>query len=329
MADNILIRVPNWIGDAVISTGFIDVCRQKHPESRLAVMAHQRVAALFEADPSVDEILSFGNDDGVGGLAYSVRQREFIRAYIMPLSLSSALICWLAGIRDRVGYASEFRRPLLTKAVPYSRTGFRSVHLLKGYLRLLGDDIPAMPPRIFLTSAEKNGAIELLARAGINPHDAVGFGPGATYGPAKMWPKENWVELGRRLAGVGKRILIFGSPSEQGLCRDIALGIGERTLNLAGTTSLRESAALLSQLPQCVCNDTGVMHLAAAVGSRVTAIFCSTNPLWTGPWGKSHQVLKANVPCSPCYRRECRFGHYHCLKGITAENVLERALRPA
>lgn len=326
MAENILIRAPNWIGDAVIATGFIDACRQKNPDSRLTLMAHQRVAALFETNPSVDEIVPFGNDDDIWGLAQSIKQRGFILAYIMPLSLSSALICWLAGIRDRVGYASEFRRPLLTKAVPYSRTRFRSVHLLNGYLRLLGDDIPPMPPRLFLTSPEKDAAIDLLARAGINPYDAVGFGPGATYGPAKMWPKENWVELGRRLSGKGKRILIFGSPSEQALCRDIALGIGGGTLNLAGTTSLRESAALLTQLPQFVSNDTGVMHLAAAAGCRVTAIFCSTNPLWTGPWGNAHQVLKANVTCRPCYRRECRYGHYDCLKGITTENVLERTL---
>lgn len=329
MPDSILIRAPNWIGDAVIATGFIDACRKKHTESRLTVLAHQRVAALFEANPSIDEIAPFGNDDGIWELAQSVKQRGFVRAYIMPLSLSSALICRLAGIRDRIGYASELRGPLLTKSLPYSRTGFRSVHLLNGYLGLLGEGVTAMPPMLFLTSSETEMATDLLTRAGINPKESVGFGPGATYGPAKMWPKENWVELGRRLAGKGKRILIFGSHSEQGLCRDIALGIGEGTLNLAGRANLRESAALLGQLPQFVSNDTGVMHLAAAAGSRVTAIFCSTNPLWTGPWGKSHQVLKTNLPCSPCYRRKCRYGHYNCLKNITTDHVLERALAPA
>jgi len=318
----ILIRVPNWIGDAVISTGFIEACKKENPAASITVLAHQRVAELFEGNPHVNDIIAFNKEEGLRRIVRSIKNRGFDRAYILPLSFSSALIFYLAGIKQRIGYGSELRGLLLTESLKYSQNDFRSRHILQGYTALLGRDVVPQPPKIYLTDEEKGKADKRIFNLRARPEDLVGFGPGAAYGPAKMWPAENWIQLGRKLSEGGKKVMIFGSASEHELCRDIALGIGHGTSNLAGQLSLRESAALLHLIPSFITNDTGGMHLAAACGAKVTAIFGSTNPGWTGPWGKGHRIIYKQEPCSPCYKRVCRHGHYDCLKKITSENVL-------
>lgn len=318
----ILIRVPNWIGDAVMSTGFIESCKKAHPDASISVMAHQRVAELFEANPHVSDIIAFNREEGLRRIARSIKSRQFDRAYILPLSFSSALISYLAGIKQRIGYGSELRGWLLTESLRYSQTDFRSRHILQGYTALLGQDIVPQPPKIYLTDEEKGKAEKRIIGLKAGPEDLVGFGPGAAYGPAKMWPAENWIRLGRKLSEGGKRVMIFGAASEHELCRDITMGIGQGTVNLAGRLSLRESASLLHLVPSFITNDTGVMHLAAACGAKVTAIFGSTNPDWTGPWGVGHRIIYNREPCSPCYKRSCRYGHYNCLKNISPDNVL-------
>lgn len=318
----ILIRVPNWIGDAVISTGFIEACKNARPEALISVLAHQRVASLFENNPHVHDIIAFNGDEGILRITKSLKSRHFDTVYILPMSFSSALICFLAGIKERIGYASELRGIVLSKGLKYSQNTFRSKHILNGFTQILDDNVAPMPPRIYLTADEKVKAERRLADLKTSADALVGFGPGATYGPAKMWPADNWIFLGRRLAEKGKKIIIFGSAAEHDLCQNIAVGTGYGTVNLAGKLNLRESAALLNLIPSFITNDTGVMHLAAASGSTVTAIFGSTNPDWTGPWGEGHHIICTKEPCSPCYRRTCRYGHYDCLKKITPDDII-------
>ena len=320
----ILIRVPNWIGDAVVSTAFIAACAKAHPGASITLLAHPRVAALLEANPNVNDIIAFSREKSILHVARSIKNREFDRAYILPLSFSSALIFYLAGIKQRTGYGSELRNLLLTESLKYSQNDFRSRHILLGYADILGRDIAPQPPKIYLTDDEREKAEKRLSDLKAKPEEVVGFGPGATYGPAKRWPKENWVELGQELVNRGQQILIFGSGEETELCGQIARGIGPKAINLAGTATLRQSAALLSLCSNFITNDTGVMHLAAAVGTRVTAIFGSTCPVWTSPWGEGHTVLYKQEPCSPCYKRICRYGHYNCLNKISPGEVLAR-----
>jgi heptosyltransferase-2 len=318
----ILIRVPNWIGDAVISTGFIEICKNARPEALISVLAHQRVASLFENNPNVQDIIAFNGDEGILRITKSIKSRHFDRAYILPMSFSSALICFLAGIKERIGYASELRGSMLSKGLKYSQAAFRSKHILNGFAQILNDNFAPMPPRIYLTDDEKGKAVKRLSDLKTAADGLVGFGPGATYGLAKMWPADNWILLGRRLAENGKKIIIFGSATEHDLCQNIAIGTGYGTVNLAGKLNLRESAALLNLIPTFITNDTGVMHLAAASGSKVTAIFGSTNPAWTGPWGEGHHIIYTKEPCSPCYKRTCRFGHYNCLKNVSSDDII-------
>ncbi|MBI4727428.1 lipopolysaccharide heptosyltransferase II [candidate division TA06 bacterium] len=315
--------MPNWIGDAVVSAAFVEVCAEAHPGSSLTVMAHPRVATLFEHDPNVQSIIKLSPERSLWQTAKKLTKEKFDIAYILPISFSSALIVFLSGIPKRVGYSAEARGFLLTERLKYNQNDFRSRHIILDFMKLLGREDVGAGPKIYIQVEELKQAEQFLASNNFPAGKIIGFGPGATFGPAKRWPQVNWVELGRKITDNGFRILVFGSSDESALCQEIANGIGAKALNLAGTATLRQSAALLSLCPNFITNDTGVMHLAAAVGTKVTAIFGSTNPVWTRPWGEKHRVIYMNESCSPCYQRECRYRHYDCLKKIRVSDVHE------
>ncbi|MBI5805242.1 lipopolysaccharide heptosyltransferase II [candidate division TA06 bacterium] len=319
----ILIRVPNWIGDAVVSTAFVAACAKAHPGASITVLAHPRVSALFENDPDIQSIIKLSPERFLWKTARELKKEKFDIAYILPISFSSALMTFLAGIPRRIGYSTEARGFMLTQKLRYSQKDFRSRHIILGFMKLLGREEAVNAPGIFLSPEEMKWAGEFLASNNLQTGNITGFGPGATFGPAKRWPQENWVELGKELVNRGHQILIFGSGEEIELCGQIARDIGPKALSLAGTATLRQSAALLSLCSNFITNDTGVMHLAAAAGTRVTAIFGSTNPVWTKPWGEKHRVIYNGEPCSPCYQRECRYGHYDCLEKISVKDILD------
>lgn len=322
MAERLLVRVPNWIGDAVMSLGFLAALRKIRPDCQIAVLANEGVAEIFRGHPAVDGLVEFKKGESIFSVASRTRRHEFTTVYVLPLSFSSSAIAFLAGIPKRIGYDSEWRGWMLTERLRYRKKDFRSRHLLEDYCLLLGDRVAPEEPRVSYSEEESSWAEGWLNKLGAM-EPLIGFGPGATYGPAKRWPEERWVELGRRLAEKGGRVLVFGSTAEIDLCHRIVAGIGEAAVSCAGETGIRQSAALLSKCRVFVSNDTGVMHLAAAAGARVVALFGSTNPIWTGPWGAGHVVMHTDEPCSPCYRRTCRYGHYRCLEGMSVEAVLE------
>ena len=184
-------------------------------------------------------------------------------------------------------------------------------------------------PLLSLNGNQENWSNAFLSQHGLKDTVLVGFNPGATYGEAKCWPSERFVELGRRLREeYGAFILIFGSsrPQEKALNATIAQGIGEGCLNLSGETSLLQLAALLRQCQVLVTNDTGTMHVAAAVGTRVVAIFGPTDPRTTSPLGEGHVVIRKKVPCSPCLKRVCPLDH-RCMDLIEVEEIYHTVCR--
>ncbi|MCU0606755.1 MAG: lipopolysaccharide heptosyltransferase II [Candidatus Edwardsbacteria bacterium] len=319
---DILVRAPNWIGDAVMSTSFLAALRRRSPDAAVTLLAHARVEPVFRHNPAVGRTVAFGARGGLWRASLGLRRERFAEAWVLPLSFSSALSAWLAGAGRRAGYGSERRAFLLTDAPAFDQRAFRSRHLVEDYLALLGPAAAVPPPEVFLLEDEIAWAQRWLAGRGLEGGEVVGFGPGATYGPAKRWPSDRWIELGRRLKQRGARVLVFGSFAESRECKEIERNIGTTAVSLAGGMDLRQSAALIAHCRAFVTNDTGVMHLAAAVGTPVVALFGSTNPSWTGPWGGRHAVLSTHQPCSPCYARSCRFGHYDCLRDLSVDRVL-------
>lgn len=326
-----MVKGTNWVGDTIISFPAVSALRQQFPKARITVLTKAPLAELWKAHPAIDEVLPYDMPSGarriLGELqiARLIRQKEIDLAVIFPRSFSSALMVFLGGVPRRIGYKGEGRGLLLTGGIACTAELLRR-HRMYYYLHLieqLGSYSSPPLPALSLNGAQEKWADTFLSNTGLKGKVLVGLNPGATYGEAKCWPPERFAELGRRLIkDQGAAILIFGSsrPQEKALNAAIAQGIGEGCLNLSGETSLWQLAALLRRCRLLVTNDTGTMHVAAATGTRVAAIFGPTDPCTTSPLGEGHVVIRRDVSCSPCLKRVCPEDH-RCMDLIEVEEV--------
>ena len=356
--EHILVRCVNWLGDAVMSTPALMRLRQARPGARVTLLSPEKLAGLWERQPFVDDLLTFSASENVWQVGRRLRERRFTAGLALPNSFRSALELWLAGIPNRIGAARAGRSFLLTMPVqpPAGALEMRkrpvgeirrriesgagaplypaAAHHVRHYLRLaaaLGASPEPMAPRIDLSEGEIEEARGKfgLARAAGRPW--FGLNPGAEYGPAKRWLAERFAAAAQALREKTQcRWVIFGGAGDRALAETIARGLaraaGEPPLNLAGQTSLRELAAALKICDLVLTNDTGPMHLAAAVGAPVVAIFGSTSPELTGPvFSVRAQVVRGHAPCAPCFRRECPID-LRCLRGIETQQVVAAAL---
>jgi len=319
----ILVRSPNWIGDMVMSTPVVRALRRKYPDAKITVLSRQKIAPLWTCNPDTDEILQI---QGFFSTVKQLRKNSFDLAVVLPDSFKSALMVFMAGIPERMGYATECRGFMLTCRIPVSDGGFRRKHITDEYLdiiRPLGVEKPEKKPVLNVTDAGKNEAEKIIRENNLNSSMLIGISPGATYGPAKRWPEENFIRAAREISDKYRaRILVFGSREEAWLAGEISSGIGKTAVNLAGKLSLPGLAAMISLCRALIANDTGTVHLAAALNVPSVAIFGSSSPVWTSPLGETTSVLYQHESCSPCFERTCRKNDYSCLKSITAEHVM-------
>jgi heptosyltransferase-2 len=327
----ILVKGTNWVGDTILSFPAVNALRCLFQQSHIAVLAKSHLAELWRANPDINEVISFDRAKGAQRIFDELRMSRLIKqqgidlAVIFPRSFSSAWMIFLGGVPHRIGYKGEVRDWLLTERVARS-TQILSAHRMYYYLHLierLGRGPSPSLPTLSLNGELEKWADNFLSHNSLRGRILIGFNPGATYGEAKCWPLEKFVELGKRLRQTyDASILIFGSPQpkEQELNTTIAEGIGEGCLNLSGQTSLLELASLLRQCHLLVTNDTGTMHVAAAVGTPVVAIFGPTDPRTTSPVGEEHVIISREVPCSPCLKRVCPEDH-RCMNLIGVEDV--------
>ena len=330
----ILIRSVNWIGDAVMTTPAIGAVRERFPQAEITLLANPLVAQLFSPHDWVDRVITFdrtGSHRGMVGrlrLAAELRRRRFDLAVILPNSFDSALVPWLAGIPLRLGKRSDGRGWLLTHR--YTAGEVPGRHEIRYYLDLLAHfDIRghASAPHLVTTPAEDHNAAALLAAHGIEAGSFVlGINPGATFGSAKRWYPERFAQVARRLADAwGARVVIFGSPNEADIAADIQRHLAGICLNLAGTTSVRELMALIKRCNFMVTNDSGPMHIAAAFGVPLVAIFGPTDHTGTAPFSNRAAIVRKDVACAPCKLRECPTDH-SCMTAVTADDVVAAAL---
>jgi heptosyltransferase II len=255
-------------------------------------------------------------------LGKSTAPLPFDTAVLLPNSFHSALQAWRGGVPERWGYRTDWRGPLLTRAVdPPTSTPVHQVtyyqHLMKGLGCSNGPDRPHVP----ISGELRDAAARELKSAGWDGRKPlVALAPGAAYGGAKRWPPASFAELARALADDGVQSMMVGSRADLPVARQIEQGVGgDGVLNLMGT-DLPMLAALLASCRALVSNDSGAMHLGAAVGVRVTAVFGPTDERLTRPAGDGHAVLTAPVWCRPCMMRECPIDH-RCMRGIGVERV--------
>ena len=324
----LVVRMPNWLGDAVMALPALAAVRSAMPETWLALAAIPSIAPVFEeqtmAQPQQILVLDEGND-GPGRL----REGTFDAALLLTNSFRTAWVARRSGIAQRWGYSAGGRRPLLTRAVARPR---RELHQSEYYLELvrgLGIEAAATPPRIALADATRQRARRLLNAAGI-PVDStlVGFAPGAAYGHAKRWPPERVAQVITRLSRErGARSVLVGvaGDREAGRAIESTLPPDVPIVNLIGRTDLRLLMGVLGACRVFVSNDSGAMHLAAALGVPVTAIFGPTKERATAPIG-DHDVILHQVFCRPCMLRECPIDH-RCMKRISADEVCDAVMR--
>jgi heptosyltransferase-2 len=333
----ILIRAPNWIGDAVMATPAVRAVRVHFPEAAITVLAKPWVAEVFGANPHVDALLHYqdpGPHAGPAGtlkLAKALRKGRFDLAILLQNAFEAAFLAWLAGIPHRLGYGTDGRSLLLSHPVPV-RPRDRQVHHIRYYLNLLsraGLGLGHERLIVKIRPAETVRAKAILARQGVPEGAALlGINPGAAYGSAKRWPWQRYAALCQRLqTDYGLVPLIFGGPGEARLGERIRQSLGGRAANLCGKTRLREAMSLIAACRLFVSNDSGLMHLAAGLNVPLLAIFGPTDPVTTPPVGPNAHIIRIPLPCSPCLQRECPLGHHRCMAAITVEQVQAKARR--
>ena len=331
---NLLIRGTNWIGDAVMTLPAISAIRRTFPRARITILVKPWVAELFHLCPDVDEILLFrspGPHDGVTGkwrLAVELRKKNFDTAILLQNAIEAAIISLLAGIPVRAGYDSDARGPLLTHAVRRTRS-IREVHQTAYYLEMvkaLGCRASGADVRLRTGGETELLAESLMRRFGLERDRLlVGMAPGAAYGPAKKWFPERFAAVSDRLAdALPVQTLLFGSAGD----RDSTDAVRRRAkfpiLDLAGQTGLKEAMALMSRCGLFVSNDSGLMHVAAALGVPTVAIFGSTNTVTTAPVGRRVAIVHKPVSCSPCLKQTCPTD-FRCMELIGVDDVYDAA----
>jgi heptosyltransferase-2 len=296
------------------------------------------VADLYRDQGLVDRVFCFDHCGehrgwlGVDRLARELRAERFDSAVLFQNAFEAAWIAWRAGIPERIGYARDARGPLLTQSIPVPLPGEIPAHEANYYLELLRragwiEALPQISSIRLQTPAERLERAERFLRAAGCPPDSfrVALGAGAAYGTAKCWPANRYADLARRLvADCGARILLFGAASEAGVAAEVEQGAGAGVINLIGRSAIGDLPALLSRCHLFVGNDSGAMHVAAAVGLPVVAIFGPTDPDGTRPLTPQLSIVQRKVACSPCFLRHCPIDH-RCMKFVELDTVLAAA----
>lgn len=332
---HVVLRMPNWLGDAVMALPAAAAVRAAFPEARIAIAAPESVAPLFEENTLArqDDVISIARGDHE---ADALRPGSFDLSLLFPNSFRSAWVARQAGIPARWGFSTGLRGFLLTRAV---RRPVETIHQSAYYLALVrGLGLPAADilPSLSVRPETLRRAHDLLARHALHAADVlVGFAPGAAYGHAKRWPPARVAELITRVSRERHAVsVLVGAAGDRGAGSEIEslLPPDARVVNLIGRTDLRQLAGVLARCRAFVSNDSGAMHLAAAIGVPVAAIFGPTDDRVTSPLGQ-HDVLIHQVFCRPCMLRDCPIDH-RCMKGITVDAVFAavnarlEALRP-
>ncbi|MBX9902865.1 MAG: lipopolysaccharide heptosyltransferase II [Burkholderiales bacterium] len=331
---SILVVGPSWVGDTVISQSLLKLLRQQNPAAQIDCLAPPWTLPLLARMPEVRHGIS--NPFGHGAfrlgerraLGKTLRERNYDHALVLPNSWKSALIPWFAGIPLRTGFRGEARWGLLNDlrrldpvALPQMVQRFAALALPAG--TTLPSPLPLPLPALQSTAAQQQ---QLLARLGLNTDKnkdkpVIAFCPGAEYGPAKRWPEAHFAALARMLAARGCVVWLVGSPKDHAVAETIAQGSAGACVNLCGKTDIAEATDLLAAARLVVTNDSGLMHIAAAVGRPVIALYGSSSPQFTPPLSPDARILKLDIECSPCFKRECPLGHFKCLNDLSPERV--------
>ncbi len=327
----ILIIGPSWVGDTILMQPMLLRLKQRHTESQIDVLAPPWTVELLGAMPEVHEVIINPFPHGalrLGAryqLGNQLRSTQYDQAIVLPNSLKSALVPFFARIPLRTGFIGEARYGLLNDARKLSKT---ALPLMAERFAQLAEDRrgkiprPLNNPKLDVSLTQRDVTLKKLGLTLDKP--VAIFCPGAEYGPAKRWPATYFAEIAQRLQRKGYAVWLIGSANEkESSDKIIALG-NPMCRNLCGNTDLTDAIALLSIAQLVISNDSGLMHLAAALDRPMLALFGSSSPEFTPPLSTHAEIIKLDLKCSPCFKRECPLGHFNCMKLLTPDLVWEK-----
>lgn len=329
----ILVVGPSWVGDLVMAQTLFICLRQQHPAARIDVLAPAWCNALLDRMPQVEQALVMPIEHGVLALgqrrsiARDMRARQYDQAIVLPNSFKSALVPFFAGIPRRTGWRGEMRGWLLNDCRRLDKQAYPM--MVQRFAALAFPPAAALPqplPSPALQSDPLQGAA-LRQRFGLAGDKAVvALCPGAEFGPAKQWPEQHYARLANSLLAEGKQVWLFGSVRDAlvsaAISRRIDPGLAADCHDLCGLTTLAEAVDLLAQAALVVSNDSGLMHIAAALDRPLVVPYGSTSAEFTPPLTARAKLLSLNLPCSPCFKRECPLQHLDCLNRLEPRQVL-------
>lgn len=337
----ILIIGPSWVGDMVMSQSLYTTLKQQYPDSIIDVIAPGWCKPILERMPEINQAIDMpiGHGEfnllGRRAIGKTLQEAKYDQAFICPNSAKSALIPWFAKIPKRTGWKGEMRYGLLNDLRP-NKKSFQ--YMVERYVALAH-------PKNKMVDSSSLGGLENLPRPALTidkneqqktaekfnltiDSSTIGLCPGAEFGPAKKWPEEHYAEVARAMASTGKQVWLFGSQKDLETCNGIKALVPEELQSkiyvLAGQTSLIEAVDLLGACQTVVANDSGLMHVAAAVGCNVVAVYGSTSPKYTPPLAEKVEIVHTDIDCRPCFKRECPLGHLKCLKDLKPKSVINR-----
>ena len=323
-----LIVGPSWVGDMVMAQSLFKLLKAREPDRPLDVLAPEWSLPIVARMPEIRG--GIASETAHGEIGIATRRRiaatlfgDYDRAIVLPRSFKAALIPWLARVPSRTGYRGESRFVLINDVRPFDRDVLDQT--VKRFVALglaAGEALPASLPDPSLDVSTENQGRAITALGLDTSQPVIAMMPGAEYGPAKCWPLDYFTALAARLDEAGYRVWVLGSNKDAAAGERIAAG--SRALNLCGQTSLEDVIDLLAACEQAVSNDSGLMHIAAAVGIRVHGIYGSSSSKFTPPLTTSREIHEIDLDCRPCFERECPLGHLRCLKEIQPARIFDR-----
>ena len=333
---SILIIAPNWIGDAVMTQPLLANLKTLYPDSRIDVLASHWVAPIFRACPQVYEVIEakFEHKQLQWALrkqiAKQLQVKKYQACFVLPNSFKSALIPWLANIPFRIGYRGEMRFGLINLALDnpskLNRPPMMDHYLaLSEFLKEGSSPLPEGTPQLNVSPLAKQSVENKLQGSNIKSDSIYVMCPGAEYGPSKRWPTEHFAALAQCLISENSnnQVILLGSKGDDIFGQQILVHVEQKSRihNWCGNTTLDEAIALIGMGKAVISNDSGLMHIAAALRVPQVAIFGSSDPAHTPPLSDKAKVIWLNMSCSPCHKRECPLGHLRCLNDILPEQV--------
>lgn len=325
----ILVMGPAWVGDMVMAQSLLKTLKQRHPQAAIDVAAPAWSEALLQRMPEVNQAIPLALKHGQLGLGRryrlgkSLQPNSYQQAILLPNSFKSALLPFWAKIPRRTGFLGEYRWGLINDLRRLDKTCLTMTVQRFVALGLERDaDLPPTFTNPSLWVQPDHVAIALRRHGLERPRGPLlALCPGAEYGPAKCWPPDYFLQLAKTLNKAGWTVWIFGSQKDVSVGQWIASQSG--SVNLTGKTTLAEAVDLLSLTQGVVSNDSGLMHIAAALNKNLVAIYGSSDPSFTPPLSSKATSLSLQLSCSPCFQRHCPLNHLKCLRDLLPERVLD------